>query len=115
MAEIERHLEYGIAAKTGGVVAVLVAGGDHQEAEADDVGERVRDLIRHARVFNTRSHAIGDAKPLLHLAQNKNAAVRRQQTSIEFGDDCVLPETGDRPGSGSIGSFMAGVAFLKWR
>jgi hypothetical protein len=27
----------------------------------------------------------------------------------------VLPETGDRPGSGSIGSFMAGVAFLKWR
>jgi len=27
----------------------------------------------------------------------------------------ALPETGDRPGSGSIGSFMAGVVFLKLR
>jgi hypothetical protein len=26
-----------------------------------------------------------------------------------------LPATGDRPDSGSIGSFMAGVAFLKRR
>ena len=27
----------------------------------------------------------------------------------------VLPQTGDRPGSGSIESFMAGVASRKWR
>ena len=27
----------------------------------------------------------------------------------------VLPPTGDRPGSGSIGLIMAGVASLKWR
>ena len=41
-----RHLEYRIGAKTVGVVAVLVAGGDHQEAEPDDVGESMRDLVR---------------------------------------------------------------------
>ena len=87
--EIERHLEHGIAAKTGGVVAVFIARRNHQQPKADDVGERVRDLIRHPRVFDTRSHSIGDAKPLLDLAQNKNAAVRRQQTTIEFGDDCL--------------------------
>jgi hypothetical protein len=49
----------------------------------------VRDLIRHARVFDTGSHAIGDSKPLLHLAQNQYPAVRRHQTTIEFGDDCL--------------------------
>src|SRR5450631_3921167 len=87
--EIERHLEHGIAAETGGVVAVFIACRDHQQPKADDVGERVRDLIRRARVFDTRSHAIGDAKALLHLAQNQNPAVRRQQTTIEFGDDCL--------------------------
>jgi hypothetical protein len=87
---------------------------DHQQPKADDVGECVRDLIRHARVFDTGSHAIGEAKPLLHL----------RKTSIPPSDDSrppsnlatiVSPETGDGPGSGGIGSFMAGVAFLKWR
>ena len=48
--QVERHLEYRIDAKTVGVVAVLAAGGDHQEAEADDVGESVRDLIRCALI-----------------------------------------------------------------
>jgi hypothetical protein len=46
-----RHLEYRIDAKTVGVVAVLVAGGDHQEAEADDVGESVRNLIGRTRIL----------------------------------------------------------------
>ena len=85
--EIKRHLEYRIAAKTVGVVAVLVAGRDHQQAEADDVGESVRDLIRRARVLDAGSHTIGDAQSLLDLAQNQDAAVRRQQATIEFGDD----------------------------
>ncbi len=40
-----------------------------------------------------RPQAIGDAKALFDLAQNQNAAVRRQQTAIEFGDDCLA---GDR-------------------
>src|SRR3982074_1023042 len=56
--QVERHLEYRIDAKTVGVVAVLVAGGDHQEAEADDVGESVRDLIRCALILDTASKTI---------------------------------------------------------
>src|ERR1700732_2565435 len=62
--------------KTVGVVAVLVAGGDHQEAEADDVGESVRDLIRCALILDTASKTISDAQPLLDLAQHQGAAVR---------------------------------------
>ncbi len=87
--EIERHLEHGIAAKTGGVVAVFIARRDHQQPKANDVGERMRDQIGRSRVFDARRDAIGDAKALLHLAQNHNPAVRRQQTAIEFGDDCL--------------------------
>jgi hypothetical protein len=60
-----------------------------EQPKADDVGERVRDLIRRARIFDTRSHAIGDAKALLNLTQNKNPTIRRQQTAVEFGDDCL--------------------------
>ena len=65
-----------IGAKTVGVVAVLVAGGDHQEAEPDDVGESVRDLIRCALILDTASKTISDAQPLLDLAQHQDAAVR---------------------------------------
>jgi hypothetical protein len=80
-----------------------------EQPKANDVGER-RDLIRRARVFDARRDTIGDAKALLHFTQNQDPAVRRHPAAIEFGDDC-LAWNGDRPGSGSIGSFMAGVAF----
>jgi len=30
-----------------------------------------------------------DAKALLDLAQHQDAAVRRQQTGVEFGDNCL--------------------------
>ncbi len=38
---VQRHLEHRIGAQAGGVVAVLVARGDGQQAKADDVGEGV--------------------------------------------------------------------------
>jgi hypothetical protein len=74
--QIERHLEHRIGAKGVGVVAVLVAGRDHQQTKANDVGEAMCDLIGRPRIHNTGGHAIGDAKPLLDLAQNQKAAVR---------------------------------------
>jgi hypothetical protein len=85
--QIERHLEHRIAAQGIGVVAVFVARCDHQQPKADDVGEAVRDLIRRARVNHAGGHPIGDAKALLDFAQNQNATVRRQQTTVKFGDD----------------------------
>ena len=75
-SEVMRHFEHRIGAKTVGVVAVLVAGGDHQEAEADDVGESVRDLIWRTLVLDTACETIGDAQPLLDLAQHQDSAIR---------------------------------------
>src|ERR1019366_2461441 len=82
-------LNMGSPRKTGGVVAVFIAGGDHQEPKTNDIGEAVRDLIGRAWVLDTRRHAIGDAKALFDLAQNQNTAVRRQQAAVEFGDNCL--------------------------
>ena len=82
-----RHLEHRINAKTIGVVAVLVAGGDHQVAETDDIGESMCDLIGRARILDTASKTISDAKALLGLTQRQNAPVRRQQSAIESRDN----------------------------
>ena len=91
--KIERHLEQGIASQGTGVVAVFVARRDHQQSKTDDVGEAVCDLIRRTWVLNAGGQAIGDANALFNLTQHQNAAVRRQQTAIEFGDDGLA---GDR-------------------
>jgi hypothetical protein len=53
----------------------------------------VRDLIRCALILDTAYKTISDAQPLLDLAQHQNAAVRRQQTTVEFDDNGLA---GDR-------------------
>ena len=71
---------------------------------------------------------LGHATPLRMQAANRSATRRRFSTSRSAStpplDDnsppsnlatTDLPDTGDRPGSGCIGSFMAGVASRKRR
>ena len=85
--KIERHLEHRIAAQRIGVVAVLVAGADHQQSKTDDVRQAVRDLIGRARINHAGGEPIGDPKPLFDFAQRQNAAIRRQQAAVEFDHD----------------------------
>ena len=70
----------------GRIVAVLVAGRDHQHAEADDVGEAVPDALRRSRVVEAAGQAIGDAEAALDLAQRQHAAVGGQPPAVEAGD-----------------------------
>jgi hypothetical protein len=69
-----------------GVVAVLVAGGDHQNAEAQDVGHAVYDT-RGPRIDHAVGQAIGDAQALLDLAERQHAAIRGKLATVEAGDD----------------------------
>ena len=85
--QIHRHLERRVAAKTRGVVAVFVAGRDHQQSRTNDVGQAVGDLVRRARINHAGDKPIGDAKMPLDLAQRQNPAVRRQQPAVEFDHD----------------------------
>jgi hypothetical protein len=58
-----------------GVVAVLVAGCDHQHAEAHDVGDAVGDALRVARVGDAGGQTVSDAESMFDLAQRQDAAV----------------------------------------
>ena len=72
---VERELEHRVVAQAVGVVAVLVAGRDHQQAEAQDGGDAVPDPLRGARVVDAGGEPIGDAEPMLDLAQGQQATV----------------------------------------
>ena len=82
---LERQLEQRIAAQAGGVVAVLVAGGDHQQPEADDVCERMHGAAGIARIVDAGGEAAGDFEPALDLAQHQQPAAGRQPAAIEPG------------------------------
>jgi hypothetical protein len=69
---VQRQLEHRVAAQRLGVVAVFVAGGDHQHAEADDLGQPVPNPLRRARVPETSRQPIGHAEPALDLAQRQS-------------------------------------------
>ena len=56
--------------------AVLIAGGDHQQAKAKNVGKRIRDERRMGRIAQATRQPLGDAQFLFDLAQQQNAAVR---------------------------------------
>jgi hypothetical protein len=65
-------LEHRIGTQPVGVVAVLVAGGDHLHAEADHVGQAVDDLTGVARIIDAARQTLGDPQPLLDLGQCQN-------------------------------------------
>jgi hypothetical protein len=87
MGERSRAILNMIAAQRIGVVAVLVAGADHQQSKTDDVRQAVRDLIGRARIDHAVGEPIGDPKPLFDFAQRQNPAIRRQQAAVEFDHD----------------------------
>jgi hypothetical protein len=70
-----------------GVVAVLVAGGDHQHPEAQNVGDAVHDTPRRAGIGHAGGQAIGDAEAAFDLAQRQHAGIRRELAAVETGDD----------------------------
>ena len=74
----EGELESRVVPQAVGVVAVLVAGGDHQHAEAHDVGDAMHDPPRRAGIGHAGGQPIGDAEPAFDLAQRQHAAHPRR-------------------------------------
>jgi len=83
----QRQFEGRVVPQAGGIVAVLVSGGDHQHAEAHDVGDAVDDALRIAWICDAGGQAVGYAETLLDLAQDQDAAVRGELPAIKAGDD----------------------------
>jgi hypothetical protein len=83
---VERQLERRIAAQVVGVVAVLVPGRDHEQAEADDLRQSMNDPPGRPRVFQARRKPVGDPQPLFDLPQAQHTGIRGQPPAIEAGD-----------------------------
>jgi len=79
-------LEHRVRAQPVRVVAVLVAGRDHQQAEADDLVEPMHDALRFARVPDAGRQPSGDVEAPLHLAQHQQPTVGREMAAVEAGD-----------------------------
>jgi len=54
-----------------GIVGVLVAGGAHQQAEAQYLGEAVLDAFGRAVIIDAGGEAPGDAEAVLDLTQRQ--------------------------------------------
>jgi hypothetical protein len=63
-------------AQAVGIVAVLVAGRDHQQAEAPHLGETMADALWRAWIVNASGETFGHAQAGLNLAQRQQAAIR---------------------------------------
>ena len=84
---VEGELEDRVMPQAVGVVAVLVAGRDHQHPEAQDVRDAVPDPLRSARILDAGREPVGNAEPALDLAQRQQAAVGGELPAVEAGDD----------------------------
>ena len=84
---IQRQLEDRVMPQSVGVVAILVAGGDHQHPETQNVGNAVPDPLRQARVVDAGGKTFGNAEPLLDLTQDQHTGVGGDLAAVEAGDD----------------------------
>jgi hypothetical protein len=78
-----RHLERRIAPQRVAVVAVGIAAGDQQGAEADHLGERVAYGRRIAWVVDVSCQPFGDAEPPLDLGEQQHAGIGGQSAAVE--------------------------------
>jgi general stress protein YciG len=70
-----------------GVVAVLVAGGNHQHPEAQDPGDAMHDTPRRARIGHAGGQAVGDAEAAFDLAQRQHAGIRGELATVDADND----------------------------
>ena len=75
-----------------GVLGVLVAGGDHQHTEPQDVGPAVDATLRGARVGHAGGRALGDSMTGFDLSERKHAAIRRELAAVEAGDEAFAAD-----------------------
>ena len=84
---VHGQLEHRIAAQRVGILAVFIAGRDHQHAKAKDLVQAMQNPLRGARVTQTGGQALGQAKPLFDLAQRQQAAIGGQMRAVKARRD----------------------------
>ena len=81
----DRHLEGRVGPQRVAVVGIRVAGGDHERAKADHLGQAMAHPLGRSRVVDAACQALGDAEPALDLRQHQHPGIRSQPTAVEGG------------------------------
>jgi hypothetical protein len=84
---VEQQLLNGVGGQPGGVVAVGVATGQPEDALAQQIPPRVRDLARLTTVADGAGQAPRQAEPLVDRLQQQGAAVGTGVGLVEPDDD----------------------------
>jgi hypothetical protein len=79
----DRQLERRVGAQELAVVAVRIAGRDHQRAKADHLGQAVAHPLGRSWVLDAACQAPGEPEPPLDLRQQQHAGVRGQPAAVE--------------------------------
>jgi len=79
----DRQLEQRIAAPGVAIIGVLVTASDGQHAKAQHLGQPVRHHRRIALVAQASGQKVGQAEAAFRLAQQHQAAVQRNQATVE--------------------------------
>jgi hypothetical protein len=84
------QLEGRVEAQPIEVVTILVAAGDGEHPRPYHLRVRLIDTLGVAPVDEASGETIGEPEPRLDLAQQQNAAIRRQPPAVETGDDFLV-------------------------
>lgn len=98
----ERQLEGRIVTQGVAVVGILVAGGNGEHPQSQHLGEGVLGALRIAPVPQARRQTIGDPQPAFDLAQQQDAAVRRQPATVERDDNPLARNRWQNEGESAI-------------
>ena len=96
------------------VVGIFVAAGDGEDAGAQDVGKRMNDPRRVARIGDHRSELVGDPDAPLGRGQQHHAAIGTDAAAVERGGDLLALHRWQRErqqaivGHGGCGSVRLG-------
>jgi hypothetical protein len=71
-----RQFECRIGPQGRGVIAILIAGSDHQHPEPDHLGKTMNHLALCSRILKATRQPIGNTKALFELPQHQNACIR---------------------------------------
>lgn len=96
------HLEGRVVAEIVEIVAIGVTACDREDTATEDIGHRMGDLHRIARIREQPGQSVDQAKTLVGGGQKEHAAVRTDLSAVECGGNFLLTDVWQRERQKSI-------------
>lgn len=86
-AAFQSQLEARVMAQSGGVIAILISGGNHHHPETDDLLQAMPYLDRVAQVREAGCQQTGQPLPTLNLSQERQPGIGAHICTIKIKQD----------------------------